>query len=323
MDFCLFKKGVDEVVEEGIAGTIGFHILGEPLLYPRIGDAVNYASSRGLRTELTTNGSLLIGDKIEGLVKAGLDLLRISLQMIDRNAHQGRGSRVSFDEYYAGVMNAIRLIRERDCEMDVVLAAMNTSMSKFFDIDKSIRTNGNGSGFRKNLSSLFLDAYAAVDRKVSREEVETALRRLSLLKPRLIRIDDHVAVSVLPFGDWGNAFTSRKVYPAKIGFCGYALNNVGVLSNGEVTICCPDYDGRTSLGNLRAKSLTSLLSSEQAQAIREGFQKMRIVHPYCQRCIGSTNRIKAMFKGLVSICLFKGLKLQTAGRIEEISLIQA
>jgi radical SAM protein with 4Fe4S-binding SPASM domain len=155
------------------------------------------------------------------------------------------------------------------------------------------------------------------------KEVKNALRRLSLLKPRLIRIDDHFAVSVLPFWDWGNAFTSRKVYPAKIGFCGYALNNVGVLSNGEVTICCSDYDGKTSLGNLRAESLTSILSSEQARAIREGFQKMKIVHPYCQRCIGSTNRIKTVFKGLVSICLFQVLKLQPAGKMGEVSLFQA
>jgi len=241
--------------------------------------------------------------------------------MIDGKAHQGRGSRVSFDEYYAGIMDAIRLIKERGCEMDVVLVAMNTSTIKFFDIDKSMRKNGNGNGFRNNLSSLFLDTYAALDSKVSREEMETALRRLSLLKPRLIRIDDHVAVSVLPFGDWGNAFTSRKVYPAKIGFCGYALNNVGVLSNGEVTICCPDFNGRTSLGNLRSESLTSLLSSEPARTIREGFRRMRVVHPYCQRCIGSTNRIKAMFKGLASIILFKGIGLKTAGRMREISLI--
>jgi len=62
-------------------------------------------------------------------------------------------------------------------------------------------------------------------------------------------------VHVVPLGDWGNAFTSRRVHPDRLGACGFALRKVGVLSNGEVTICCPDYDGHTSLGNLHISSL--------------------------------------------------------------------
>jgi len=272
---------------------------------------------------VTTNGSLLTEATIRGLVDARVDLLRISLQMMDEKAHQGRGSRQSFEEYCAGIMNAIELLTELDCGMDVVLIVMNTSTRKLFDVDRFVSTNGNRSEIKKKLLTLFLNTFAAVGREVSREEVETAVGRLSLLKPRLIRIDERVAVSVIPFVDWGNAFTSRNVHPTKIGCCGYALSSVGVLSNGEVTICCADYDGRTSLGNLRTESLASLLSSEKTEAIRDGFRKMRIVHPHCQRCIGSTNGILAVLKGLASVGLFSLLRLRPTTKLKEMSLVPA
>ena len=219
-------------------------------------------------------------------------------------------------------MDAIRLIKRSRSQIGVVLCAMNTSTKKFFDIDTRMRIKGKQSAFRANLVRLVLDSYAAIDKSVSRDEVTAAVHRLNLNHPQLVQLDEHVTVYVQPFADWGNAFTARRIYPAKIGFCGYALQNVGVLNNGEVTICCADYDGKTSLGNLRAESLGALLWSERVRAIREGFERMQVVRPYCQRCIGGTNPIKALFKGLGSIYLFKLLEFQPA-RVKQVALMQA
>jgi hypothetical protein len=97
---------------------------------------------------------------------------------------------------------------------------------------------------------------------------------------------------------------------------------VGILSSGEVTICCADFDGHTSLGNLRTESLAVLLSSDKARRIREGFEEMKIVHPYCQRCFGSTNRVKALFKGLASIYFFRMLKFQPA-EVKQVAMLRA
>jgi MoaA/NifB/PqqE/SkfB family radical SAM enzyme len=320
MDFTLFEKGIGDIVRDHVADTVGFHVLGEPLLYPRIFDAISHANRQGLRTEVNTNGSLLTQDRVQRLVEARLDTLCVSLQIMDPQEHVCRGSSLPFDVYYQRVMDAVRLIKRSQGQMGVVLCAMNTSTRKFFDIDTRMRINGKRSAFRGNLVRLVLDIYAVMDRNVSREEVAAAVHRLNLNHPQLVQLDERITVYVQPFADWGNAFTARRIYPAKIGFCGYALQNVGVLNNGAVTICCADYDGNTSLGNLRTESLGALLSSERVQAIREGFERMQVVHPYCQRCIGGTNRIKALFKGLGSIYLFKLLEFQPA-RVKEVALM--
>ena len=321
MDLALFQKGVQDVVDGHIADTIGFHVLGEPLLYPHISEAVSYAANNGLQTEIHTNGSLLTSARVKQLVEAGLDKLCISVQVFDPKEHASRGTGLPFDQYYRRVMGAIELLHSADRKVSIVLCAMDTSTRKYFDIDKLIRVNGKRSAFVKNLARFTLDIYAATGRAVDRRKVEEALGRLTLDRPKLVQLDEQVQIYAQPFADWGNAFTARRVHPARIGACGYALNNVGVLSNGQVTICCADYDGHTSLGSLYTHTLTELLSSEKANAILQGFRQNRIIHPYCQRCIGSPSRVKALFKGLVSIYLFRWLDFQPA-RARQVPLFQ-
>jgi len=50
MDFDLLRRILDEVEHKGIASTVLFHLMGEPLLYPQLVDGVAYASRLGLET---------------------------------------------------------------------------------------------------------------------------------------------------------------------------------------------------------------------------------------------------------------------------------
>lgn len=320
MEFDLFKKGIDEIAANRITDTVGFHILGEPLMYPHLFEAVEYARKNGLRTEINTNGSLLTPLRAKKLVDSGLDQLAISVQILSEEEHKCRGSHLGFHRYYTRVMDAIRTIREQNSRMELVLCFMNKNSKKYFDIDKNIRMDWNGNGHPSELPPYIHDICIAMNKEVPEDNIKKALNRLNLNLPQTLHIDEYTRVYVHPFADWGNAFTKRKVIPAKLGFCGYALSNVGVLNNGEVTICCADFDGKTSLGNLQHKTFLEMLTSCEAQKIRDGFKKMRVVHPYCQRCIGSTNPIKSLFKGVISIYLFKIKKFQPA-KVKEVPLV--
>jgi sulfatase maturation enzyme AslB (radical SAM superfamily) len=320
MDYALYRKGIDEIAAQGITTTVGYHVLGEPLMYPRLDEAIAYAKANGLRTEVNANGSLLTPDRVRRLVDAGLDQIAVSVQILDREAHECRGAAIPYDAYYQRVMDATRLFTELSPHIEVILCAMNTSTRRFFDIDKAIGSNGSAGDFRAKLPGYFMDIYDALGQHPPRREVEASVRRLNINRPQYVRLSEQVRVYVQPLADWGNAFTGRRVYPARIGACGYALENIGVLTTGEVTICCADYDGHTSLGNLNQQPLAAILTSEKANAIREGFAHNRVVDPYCQRCIGSTNPVKAMLKGLGSIYLFKWLKFQPS-QAREIPLL--
>ncbi len=117
MDFALFEKGIEDIVRDHVADTVGFHVLGEPLLYPKIFDAISHANRQGLRTEVNTNGSLLTQDRVQRLVEARLDTLCVSLQIMDPQEHVCRGSSLPFDVYYQRVMDAVRLIKRSQGQM--------------------------------------------------------------------------------------------------------------------------------------------------------------------------------------------------------------
>jgi sulfatase maturation enzyme AslB (radical SAM superfamily) len=322
MDWRLFTDGIDGIVRDRVTNTVGFHVLGEPMLYPRIYDALSYAKEKGLRTEMHTNGSLLTEETVTRLMQTGLDSLSISVQMLDMHGHECRGTAISFTQYYSRVMEAVQLVRDSHQETEAVLCVMDSSTIRLFDVDKMIRTNRRGQPFRDRLVAFLLDLHTELDRPADRQRIQSVVGWWVLPRPRLLRIDDHVQVYVHPFWDWGNAFTTRRIHPARFGFCGYALSNLGVLSDGTVTICCGDYDGHTSLGNLQTESLASLLSSEPAQAIGDGFRRARVVHSHCQRCLGSASRAKLVLKGGLSLFLFWMLRFQPA-RVTAVPLVPA
>ena len=310
MDFSLFKKIVDEIAKEKITKSIGFHIMGEPLLYPKIIDAVKYVKSKGLETIITTNGSLLKEKMVKNLIKAKLNLLTISMETVGKKEHETRRTAISYKDYHDTIINAVKIIKNSSSSMKVELCMLNTFTKGYFDVERNINISGKSSDFKKKLSSFIQELYEATGRKVPIKKIKSGLNRINLNDRVVISLDDQIAVYIQLFGDWGNAFTKRKIYPAKFAACDCALDTVGILNDGTVNICCVDYDGGTAIGNVQKESLYNILTSKKAQAIRDGFKRFKVVHPYCRRCLGSPNKLKAIFKGLASIYAFKILKIK-------------
>jgi len=108
--------------------------------------------------------------------------------------------------------------------------------------------------------------------------------------------------------DWGHAFDSGKVYDAWAGYCFGMRDHFSILHNGDVVLCCVDFNGRTKLGNLNNSSLKEVLSSEEVGKIVKGFKKFQLVHPYCKRCLGSGSVLSWLLKPVMSITVLKTLK---------------
>ncbi|MDQ1238008.1 MAG: hypothetical protein QG577_192, partial [Thermodesulfobacteriota bacterium] len=90
------------------------------------------------------------------------------------------------------------------------------------------------------------------------------------------------------------------------GYCFGMRDHFAVLYSGDVVLCCVDFDGKTSLGNLHEASLLSILKSEKLEEIMRGFQTGKLVDPHCRRCLGSHSLVGSLMKPTAS---FVGLKL--------------
>ncbi|OQA47173.1 MAG: molybdenum cofactor biosynthesis protein A [Chloroflexi bacterium ADurb.Bin325] len=77
MDFELFKSIVDEMAPWVQATTL--HIWGEPLLHPRLFDMIAYCARKGLRSEISTNATLLNEERSRRILDAGLGAIYLCL----------------------------------------------------------------------------------------------------------------------------------------------------------------------------------------------------------------------------------------------------
>lgn len=77
MDFEVFKAIVDEMAPWVRATTL--HIWGEPLLHPRLFDMIAYCHQKGLRSEISTNATLLNEERSRTILDAGLGAIYLCL----------------------------------------------------------------------------------------------------------------------------------------------------------------------------------------------------------------------------------------------------
>lgn len=88
MPLDLYRKLLADLQRTKTLETIAFWGFGEPLTHPDIAIMIQLAKERGYRTEMVTNGLLLDRPAAEALVRAGLDMLVVSLDGASPETHR-------------------------------------------------------------------------------------------------------------------------------------------------------------------------------------------------------------------------------------------
>lgn len=103
MSFELFKKIVDEGVEEGLCG-LKLQSRGEALMNSKFLEFLSYAKERRIMdVHVTTNGLLLTDEKLREAVNSGLDLLIFSYDV-----HHADSTKMTLDEYTKFIQDRVR-----------------------------------------------------------------------------------------------------------------------------------------------------------------------------------------------------------------------
>jgi sulfatase maturation enzyme AslB (radical SAM superfamily) len=132
MDFEMYKQIIDEVSKKDTK-TIKFNFGGEPTIYPKIVEAIQYAREKGISdVMMNTNAIALTPSLSEALCKAGLTTLIISDYNIPRqveNTERFSTLRESYD--------CMLIMNKMDCsEKWEWLNIDKIVTSKFYDFEK-------------------------------------------------------------------------------------------------------------------------------------------------------------------------------------------
>ena len=88
----------------------------------------------------------------------------------------------------------------------------------------------------------------------------------------------------------GGLVNVKKV--AKKVFCQYASNALVISTNGDVLLCCNDYLGQVSFGNVAKEALSEIWSKPGFKKIRKEISKGIFKADICKKCsakVGSNN----------------------------------
>jgi hypothetical protein len=94
---------------------------------------------------------------------------------------------------------------------------------------------------------------------------------------------------------WANTLVSEdtKIEARKEGTCQLALDTLGILWDGSLTLCCLDFDGVLTFGEVSHGTITDALKSEEYESLRHAFAEDRLVRPFCQECRGNVKGPRA------------------------------
>lgn len=239
------------------------HLLGEPLSHPQLGMILDRATDVGLPVNIVTNGLLLSGDRASLLLCPIVRQVSVSLQSFGNN-YPDQDPR----PYVAKIKRfADRALAERP-DLYVNL--------RFWDLSGVMadQTNHNQS-LRQTVSDLFEFSWDEI-------RVDVRRRKSHQLRGRLyLHFDSRFA--------WPDLSAPKT---KTTGRCHGLSGHFGIHADGTVVPCCLDHNGDIPLGNAFKNSITDILASPRAKAMREGFASGHLVEELCKTC-GYIDRFKA------------------------------
>lgn len=235
-----------------------FHVKGEPLLHPQLGQFLDLCNEYGLAVNITTNGTRISETSENLLMKPALRQINFSLHSFDCNE-----AGASKDQYLSRIFSTVEQI-QKTSKTIVSLRLWNLGQ-------RNPRDETNNRDILNKIEAAFNLSYPIKE---------------SNNPAKGIKIAERVYLSQDSEFEWPTLDQNMRLQteaPVK-GFC-YALKTqIAILVDGTVVPCCLDGNGIMKLGNIHATNFSDIISGQRAEKIHQGFARKVVVEELCRSC---------------------------------------
>ncbi len=244
MSFVTFKKIIDEIKET--TNFIFLHNFGEPLLHPQLVRFINYASSKGIKVGLSTNCTRLTAEKSIALLKSKLYLIILCVDGATKKTYE--------------------------------------MLRKGGNYEKVMNNVDNFLNYRNRLGKIKRVYVQIIQVKENKNEIKKFMKHWENKYP-------DVGISIKPFDTFGgkikmkssltiaDSLKHKQRYP-----CKWLWDMTVILSNGDVALCCRDYDGKIIIGNVKKNTLKKIWNSLAIRKERQHQINGRFDNGLCNNC---------------------------------------
>ncbi|MBC2581821.1 radical SAM/SPASM domain-containing protein [Clostridium sp. DJ247] len=248
-----FKKILDQI--QPYTDYIYFHVKGEPLMHPYIDKFLDLSYEKGLKVNITSNGTLVNKVKDNIIEKPALRQVNFSLHSFDENEVTANK-----DEY---VNNIISFAKEAIDKSNMLISF------RLWNLDKDNKTNAE---IQKNREIL----------QIIEKEFKLPYKIEEKINPgRGIKVSHRIYLNQDHEFQWPDL---KETEDHGKSFCYGLRNQIAVLVDGTVVPCCLDGEGVIRLGNIHETEFSQILNSERANSIYNGFSRREAVEELCRKC---------------------------------------
>jgi molybdenum cofactor biosynthesis enzyme MoaA len=230
MSFSEYKLVLDKIMHESPGTThLSLYSWGEPLLHPKIEEIVSYAHTYNLAVALSTNLSIKFDKRIDSLIQASPDYLKISVSGYYPNAYNAT--------HQGGDVNLVKSNLYR------IRHAIDKYDSKtLVDINYHLYRDNSGRNLEKfeeladELGFVLSKTYALV------MPLERVIKRLQgQADPALDTLEDNMLVTI------EEGLEASRLNRLPGGVCPFRENQVNINSDLTVPVCCTTFDRKDTL----------------------------------------------------------------------------
>jgi len=248
----LFKKIIMDLNDfEQQIKVIRMNKIGEPLLNKDLPKMISYAKNSGSvkYIDLATNGSLLYREYLFQLFDSGLDRLNISMEGVNREQYLEH-AKVEFD-----------LDKFND-----LLMWMNDNKGK---CEITIKIPGNY--LTETQKKEFLDFYGNYCDRIFIEDIAPIWPLFDVERRANTRVEQTE-------GQYKQPLVRKDV-------CTYIFYAAAINADGTVSACCPDWEQKLLIGDIRSESVKNIWNSKKMNALRrQHLEGKRCENQVCRAC---------------------------------------
>lgn len=293
MDLELVKQLYEENADKKIADVVNLHLMGEPTLHPELIEILKFGASKNVKTDLVTNISTLVPRNVPKILDALYGTLTASHMTPTEETYQFRGEvGLSWDRYIGNLRLLVReymkrLAKGNPTKNNITIRVMVTqNTASNVDI---IGTSNEAGAILKEWN----DFVAEVEQELGMAPFERKDHNADdLVRGNNYSFTSYPLQQGIELTFW-RAFTFANTRVSndfdlkptrQASYCSHPFTDVGVLWNGDVTLCCLDHDGELKVGNVRESSIETVIQSDAAQKLRASMLGDYPLPSICQTC---------------------------------------
>ena len=253
MKLDIFKTIIDDFVAQPKKPAIYFNFSGEPTLNKALPDMISYAAERGHDTFVSTNATKLSPELIERLIRSGLGRINLCVDGFSAEAQEAYRVGSKFAQVKANIENFLAIKAKLGATKPLtVLQTLLTSYSEK-QVDEMVEWATEIGFDQVRFKTFSLGSYTDDDQQ----------SEYAYLVPK-------------------NEDLQRHQTEVESLLCDVPLYQTVVFWNGDLGLCCIDYDQMIKLPNVdKVGFIAAYRSDEAAKARRHGYTKSFSI---CQSC---------------------------------------